>query len=51
MGVDHKWYQEGDWAKVANYCADDVALERDLTDFVDKYGFVWNGKLHRRLEL
>lgn len=34
------WYQAGLIQKVANYCADDVALERDLTDFVDKYGYV-----------
>ena len=46
-----KWFQDGQWAKVANYCADDVALERDLTDFVDKYGFVINGKTGQVLRL
>lgn len=35
-----KWYQAGEVLKVANYCADDVALERDLTDFVERYGYV-----------
>lgn len=35
-----KWYQEGKIQKVVNYCADDVALERDLTDFVERYGYV-----------
>ncbi len=34
-----KWYQQGLIQKVANYCADDVAIERDLTDFVDRYGY------------
>ncbi len=34
-----KWYQEGKIQKVTNYCADDVALERDLTDFVERYGY------------
>jgi len=35
-----KWFQAGQIQKVVNYCADDVAIERDLTDFVDRYGFV-----------
>ncbi len=38
-----KWYQTGLVQKVANYCADDVALERDLTDFVDRYGYLLRG--------
>ena len=39
-----KWYQSGVIQKVVNYCADDVAIERDLTDFVDRYGYVISGK-------
>lgn len=35
-----RWYQAGQVQKVVNYCADDVALERDLTDFIDRYGYV-----------
>ena len=34
-----KGYQEGKIQRVVNYCADDVALERDLTDFVSHYGY------------
>ncbi len=37
-----KWYQAGLVQKVANYCADDVAIERDITLFVDRFGFVLN---------
>jgi DEAD/DEAH box helicase domain-containing protein len=37
-----KWYQAGQIQRVVNYCADDVALKRDLTEFVDKYGYVVN---------
>ena len=40
-----KWFQAGQIQRVVNYCADDVAIERDLTDFVDRYGYViHNGK-------
>jgi len=46
-----KWFQAGQWGRVVNYCADDVALERDLTDFVDRYGFVVNGKTNQVLRL
>jgi len=46
-----KWFQNGEWARVANYCADAVALERDLADFVDKYGYVINGKTGQVLRL
>ena len=35
-----KWFQAGLVQRVVNYCADDVAIERDLTDFVDKYHYV-----------
>ncbi len=34
------WFQQGRIQAVVNYCADDVALERDLTDFVERYGYV-----------
>ena len=40
-----KWYQMGKIQRVVNYCADDTCLERDLVDFVDRYGYVYhNGK-------
>jgi DEAD/DEAH box helicase domain-containing protein len=35
-----KWFQDGLHAKVINYCVDDVTLERDITEFADRYGFV-----------
>jgi DEAD/DEAH box helicase domain-containing protein len=35
-----KWFQAGNWAKLVSYCIQNVKLERDLTQFVDKYGFV-----------
>jgi DEAD/DEAH box helicase domain-containing protein len=35
-----KWFQAGQVQRVVNYCADDVAIERDLADFVDCYGYV-----------
>lgn len=45
-----RWYQEGAWPLLVNYCADDVCLERDLTDFVDRYGFVVNNGRVLRLD-
>lgn len=50
-GEAPKWFQAGQWARVVNYCADDVALERDLTDFVDRYGFVVHGGTGKVLRL
>jgi DEAD/DEAH box helicase domain-containing protein len=38
-----KWFQNGEHARVINYCIDDVAIERDLGLFIDKYGYVLNG--------
>lgn len=35
-----KWFQAGQHHRVVNYCIDDVALERDLTMFVEKHGFI-----------
>jgi len=37
-----RWFQEGEHARVINYCVDDVTLERDLAAFIDRYGFVCN---------
>lgn len=46
-----KWYQAGEWAKLVNYCADDVALERDLSDFIDRYGFIVDPRTTRKLKI
>jgi DEAD/DEAH box helicase domain-containing protein len=46
-----KWFQQGQYGKLINYCVDDVTLERDLTDFVDKYGFVCNTKTETVLRI
>jgi DEAD/DEAH box helicase domain-containing protein len=45
-----KWFQAGQWARVVNYCADDTCLERDLSDLIDRYGYILSeqdGKLRR----
>lgn len=34
------WFQQGELCKVINYCLDDIALERELAEFVDKYHYV-----------
>lgn len=46
-----KWYQEGQWARVANYCADDVCLTRDLSDFIDRFGYIINGNTNEKVML
>ena len=46
-----KWYQAGEWGKVVNYCVDDVSLERELSEFIDKYGYVINGKTGQKLDI
>jgi len=45
------WYQAGRWGEVCNYCVDDVTLERDLTIFVDRYGYVVNGNTGQVLQI
>lgn len=42
-----KWFQVGQVQRVVNYCADDTCIERDLSDFIDKYGYV----IHRGKQL
>lgn len=44
-----KWFQAGEWARVVNYCADDVSLEKDLAEFVDRYSYVIAPRTQRKL--
>jgi hypothetical protein len=36
------WYQQGNWARLLDYCLDDVRLTRDLSIFADCHGFLQN---------
>lgn len=38
------WYKEGKLHKVINYCCDDVALERDLCNFMEEFGYINDSK-------
>ncbi len=46
-----KWFQAGLWARLVDYCLEDVRLERDLCNFIDKYGFVVNGNTGEVLKI
>ena len=35
-------FQSGHWARLVDYCIEDVRLTRDLGAFIDRYGFVVN---------
>lgn len=35
-----KWWANGDRGRTLTYCLDDVALERDLVEFIDRFGYV-----------
>ena len=40
-GVDAPvWYQRGEWGRLCDYCLGDVAIERDLGNFMERYGYV-----------
>ncbi len=41
-----KWFQAGNWARLVDYCIQDVKLTRDLTVYADKFGHLVgkNGK-------
>lgn len=46
-----RWFQAGRWGPLVNYCVDDVTLERDLVNFVDRYGYVVNGNTGQVLRI
>jgi hypothetical protein len=46
-----KWYKAGDWSRVVTYCIDDVAIERDLINFVDQHGYVVSPRTGRKIPL
>jgi DEAD/DEAH box helicase domain-containing protein len=45
------WFQAGQWAKLVDYCLEDVRLERDLGEFIDRHGYVVNANNGRVLKI
>lgn len=37
------WFQAGNWSRLVDYCIQDVALTRDLSNFIELYGRCSNG--------
>ena len=46
-----KWFQQGLWPKLTDYCLHDVKIERDLATFVDRHGYIVNGANLQVVEL
>lgn len=44
-------FQEGRWAELTDYCINDVVVERDLTAFAERYGYVIAPKSGQRVTL
>lgn len=44
-------FQNGEFARLHQYCLDDVSLERDLAAFIDRFGYVVNGITGQRVAI
>ncbi len=44
-------YKDGKFHQLISYCCDDVCLERDLADFVDRFGFIVNPNTKMKLPI
>lgn len=47
-----RWYQAGRFGKLHNYCLNDVALTKELCEFIDRHGYILKPitmNLHRKI--
>lgn len=44
-------WREKRYAEIITHCSDDVTMTRDLWKFIKSYGYIFNGKLRKRLSL